>query len=359
MSIGLLTTMPSAPSSLCSHTYVSVWAKMRIDHAGHGDQEVVGEVGGGPPGATHASIVNAAPPGTIGDTAHRPANSLDMHALAIRQVARAAGPALAPRRSPCRLRGDAPRRRLTVMHGFADYTSARCGSRPTGPCRSRSRSRPTAKATRVASRALAPTPTTMSWSRAHRRPRPGDGLPLPHRRAGRGARRRRCARSATGAPPSDAAELTIAIGSCHYLADPNPAFRGKDYGGDYQIFDAIAAKRPDLMLWLGDNVYLQTPDFLDPPSMAARYRRQRAASRRCRSCSRRRRTSRSSTITISARTTPTPRTCCKGETLTLFQRYWPNPSFGLPDVPGTFGVARYGDVGFFLLDDRYYRYPDR
>jgi alkaline phosphatase D len=49
----------------------------------------------------------------------------------------------------------------------------------------------------------------------------------------------------------------------------------------------------------------------------------------------------------------------KGETLKLFQRYWPNPAFGLPDVPGTFGVARYGDVLFFLLDDRYYRSPNR
>ena len=34
----------------------------------------------------------------------------------------------------------------------------------------------------------------------------------------------------------------------------------------------------------------------------------------------------------------------KGETLKLFQRYWPNPSYGLPDVPGTFGFAQYGDV---------------
>ena len=49
----------------------------------------------------------------------------------------------------------------------------------------------------------------------------------------------------------------------------------------------------------------------------------------------------------------------KGETLKLFQRYWPNPSYGLPDVPGTFGVARFGDVLFFLLDDRYYRSPNR
>jgi alkaline phosphatase D len=48
----------------------------------------------------------------------------------------------------------------------------------------------------------------------------------------------------------------------------------------------------------------------------------------------------------------------KGEALRLFQRYWPNLAFGLPDVPGAFGMARYGDVVFFLLDDRDYRSPD-
>ena len=75
--------------------------------------------------------------------------------------------------------------------------------------------------------------------------------------------------------PKDAAEFTIAIGSCFFLADPNPDFPGQDYGGGYGIFDAIAAKDPGMMLWLGDNVYLQQPDFYDSQSMVARYRRQR------------------------------------------------------------------------------------
>ncbi len=49
----------------------------------------------------------------------------------------------------------------------------------------------------------------------------------------------------------------------------------------------------------------------------------------------------------------------KGEALKLLQRYWPNPSYGLPGTPGAFGWARIGDIELFLLDDRYYRYPNR
>ena len=152
--------------------------------------------------------------------------------------------------------------------------------------------------------------------------------------------------------------ITIAIGSCFFLADADPRWGGADYGGEYEIFDAIAAAQPDLMLWLGDNLYLQRPDFLDPASMAARYRRQRAFE------------------PLQRLLTAAPQLAIwddhdygpndsdasyvlKGETLKLFQRYWPNPSYGLPDVPGAFGFAQYGDVLLFLLDDRYYRSPNR
>ena len=49
----------------------------------------------------------------------------------------------------------------------------------------------------------------------------------------------------------------------------------------------------------------------------------------------------------------------KGAALEAFKRYWANPSYGLPRVPGVFGMATLGDVDFFLLDNRFYRYPNR
>jgi alkaline phosphatase D len=157
--------------------------------------------------------------------------------------------------------------------------------------------------------------------------------------------------------PADASELTIAIGSCFFLADADPIWPGHDYGAGFGIFDAIAAQKPDVMLWLGDNLYLQEPDYYDPPALAARYRRQRAFAPLQRLLTA------TTHLAIWDDHDYGPNDSdasyvLKGETLGLFRRYWPNPAAGLPDVPGTFGMARYGDVLFFLLDDRWYRSPN-
>jgi alkaline phosphatase D len=160
------------------------------------------------------------------------------------------------------------------------------------------------------------------------------------------------------AKPADAVDLTIAFGSCFFLADPDPRWPGRDYGGGFGIFDAIASTHPDVMLWLGDNLYLQQPDLYDPAAMAARYRRQRSFPPLQKLLT----TTSHLAIWDDHDYGPNDSDTSyvmKGETLKLFQRYWPNVSSGLPDVPGAFGFARYGDVQFFLLDDRYYRSPDR
>jgi alkaline phosphatase D len=245
---------------------------------------------------------------------------------------------------------------LTVMHGFADYTSMTLWVQT---------DRGAAVAIEVAPesggepvrRELAADAAT-DYVASARIPGLAPGTAYRYRIAAQGEVREGVVRTQRyWRNPADAAELVVAIGSCHYIDHPNPAFRGVG-GGDYQVFDAIAAKRPDLMLWLGDNVYLQTPDFLDPASMAARYRQNRAFA------------------PLQKLLTSTAHLAIlddhdhgpndsdgsyvlKGESQRLFQRYWPNPTYGLPGVAGSFGWARLGDVEFFLLDNRYYRYPNR
>ena len=49
----------------------------------------------------------------------------------------------------------------------------------------------------------------------------------------------------------------------------------------------------------------------------------------------------------------------KDASLVLFQRYWANPSYGLPGGPGIFTQFSVADADFFLLDDRGYRDHDR
>ncbi len=69
---------------------------------------------------------------------------------------------------------------------------------------------------------------------------------------------------------TDPPEFTVAFGSCAYFNDPVFDRPGAPYGGDYEIFEAIHRMRPDLMLWLGDNVYYVEPDWLTESGMRFR-----------------------------------------------------------------------------------------
>lgn len=156
-----------------------------------------------------------------------------------------------------------------------------------------------------------------------------------------------------GDPP----EFSVAFGSCAHLQD---AFErpGSTWGADYRIYDAVAAKSPDLMLWLGDNVYFREPEWTSLEGMSARYRAYRslpALARLLRATSH---------VAIWDDHDFGPDNSDgsfvgKANALAAFQRYWPNPTSGLPGTPGVFTQVSYGDVDFFLLDDRFYRYPNR
>ena len=152
-------------------------------------------------------------------------------------------------------------------------------------------------------------------------------------------------------------DLAVAFGSCAYLND-RFSRPGPPWGGDYGIFDAIAARAPDLMLWLGDNVYFREPEWTSLEGMSARYRAYRAMPEL------RRLARASSHLAIWDDHDFGPNDAdgsftMKGAALDAFKRYWTNPSYGLPRVPGIFGMATLGDVDFFLLDNRFYRFPNR
>ncbi len=153
---------------------------------------------------------------------------------------------------------------------------------------------------------------------------------------------------------TDPPEFTVAMGSCNYVNEEAHDRPGKPYGGGYQIFKSIADKKPDLMLWLGDNIYLREPDWDSRSGMLHRYRHSRAMpemQRLLTSCPQ-------YAIWDDHDFGPNDgdRSFVHAEAAReLFRLFWPNPT---PEQHGVGGVGTHfscGDVDFFLLDDRSFR----
>lgn len=151
-------------------------------------------------------------------------------------------------------------------------------------------------------------------------------------------------------PPS----FTVTFGSCAYTNDPETDPPGKSYGGGYGIYETIRKQRPDLMLWLGDNVYLRAHDWSSRAGIFERYRRTRSLKPIQRLLA----SAFHYAIWDDHDFGPNDSNWSyvhKAHALEAFQRYWPNPSYGMPSIPGVFTQFTWGDVDFFLLDNRYHR----
>jgi alkaline phosphatase D len=160
-------------------------------------------------------------------------------------------------------------------------------------------------------------------------------------------------RTAPG-PQSPLRDYSFATGSCFFVNDAAMNFFNVKYAGGFEIFSGVAAQKPELMLWTGDNVYMAPYDLGNIYSMNRRYMTTRAVPE---------------TFPVLAGMAnfatwddhdfgpnnadgSFPR---KQESLQLFQTYWPNPGYGTPQTPGVFSKIRWGDVEFFLTDNRFHR----
>jgi len=157
--------------------------------------------------------------------------------------------------------------------------------------------------------------------------------------------------------PPEPPSFRAAVGSCAYINDPPYDRPDPPYGGDYQIFQSIAAARPDFMVWLGDDIYYREGDWTTEAGMRRRWAHDRAlpemqpllgAVHHYAMWDDHDYGSNDSDRTFRSRET----------SLRVFRDYWLNPSYGTAETPGVFTRFTWGDVEFFLLDDRYYRAPD-
>ena len=152
---------------------------------------------------------------------------------------------------------------------------------------------------------------------------------------------------------SDPPAFSFALGSCAYVNQPEYDRPGRPYGGDYQVFDAIADRQPDFMLWLGDNVYYREADWHSVSAMYARYSHTRQLPELQRLLSSTHHYATWDDHDFGPNDSDRSYRL-RGQALKIFGEFWPNPEFD-STVGGVTHYFEWHDAAFFMLDNRYFR----
>ncbi len=155
-----------------------------------------------------------------------------------------------------------------------------------------------------------------------------------------------------------APDITVLMGSCMYINETAYDRPGTPYGKSTDILKTMSKLPADCMLWLGDNTYLREVDYSSPSGMYYRYRHTLLDS------------------AVQALLGARPNAAIwddhdfgpndsdrsfeyKTQSLGLFQAFWPTPNPKGNTMPGAYGLVKLSDVEFFLMDNRYYRAPNK
>ncbi|NDK57140.1 alkaline phosphatase D family protein [Pontibacter fetidus] len=155
----------------------------------------------------------------------------------------------------------------------------------------------------------------------------------------------------------DAPDFTFAVGSCFYVNDTPYDRPGKPYGStNLEILNSIYQKKPDFMLWLGDNTYLREPDWNTKTGIQYRYTHTRSLPEL-------------QPLIGSVHNYAMwddhdygPNNAdrsfwAKDLTLDAFKTFWPNPNYIFKDA-GITSTFSWNDVQFFMMDDRWNKSPN-
>lgn len=155
---------------------------------------------------------------------------------------------------------------------------------------------------------------------------------------------------------TDPPAFKFAAGSCTYTNEERFDRPGKPYGGEAKIFTSIYEKKPDFMIWGGDNIYLREPDWNTRTGILHRYNEFRKVPE------------------IQPLIASTHNYAIwddhdfgpndadrsfwnKNLTLDAFKLFWGNPNY-IFENEGITGTFFWEDCQFFLLDNRYFRAPN-
>ena len=153
---------------------------------------------------------------------------------------------------------------------------------------------------------------------------------------------------------TDPPDVNFVIGSCSYVNEQQFDRPGNPYGNNFEIFNSINNKNPDFMLWLGDNTYLREPDWNSRTGFIKRYSHTRALAEL-------------QPLLASTHHYATwddhdfgPNNSdgsfwLKETAFEIFKLFWGNPNYDVTGNGGITGFFQWGDLDFFLMDNRYHR----
>lgn len=152
----------------------------------------------------------------------------------------------------------------------------------------------------------------------------------------------------------DPPTFSVAVGSCVYVNEERFDRPGNGYGGGYEIFETIHDKKPDLMIWLGDNTYYREADWNTYTGMIHR----NTHTRNIKELRPLLASTHHYAIWDDHDYGPNDhnRTFIhKQKALDVFKMFWGNPTYGFQDEACATTQFDWGDVQFYMLDNRWFR----
>ena len=153
----------------------------------------------------------------------------------------------------------------------------------------------------------------------------------------------------------DPPAFSFIFGTCNYVNEEGSDRPGRGYGGADEVYAAMHAKKPDFMLWGGDNFYYREPDYTRTGMI---HRKNHASAVK----SMQPLLANVHHYAIwddhdygpndSDRSFP-----LKHLSLEMFKMYWGNTNFVFPNE-GITSKFQWADVEFFLMDDRWNKAPN-
>ncbi len=152
------------------------------------------------------------------------------------------------------------------------------------------------------------------------------------------------------------ADFKFAFGSGAYINDPVFDRAGRPYGGQYEIYENIAYKKPDFMIWDGDNTYLRQNEWDSKSGIIYRYTHDWSIPEKQQLFA----TVPHYAIVDDHDFGPNDSDGSfwnKDTSEEVFDLFWPNPKRVSGFKSATYQFS-YNDAEFFLLDNRYFRDPN-